>query len=85
LNDEIGKGLAEMLTQYQSDEEEGGAGEAAGGDDEEDDDEGDDDDEDEEEGYESSEDPFPPEARWRPTEEELDKDFDPNEEVGIKP
>ena len=60
--------------------EEGGAGEAAEGVEEEDDD-----DDDSEEGYESPEDPFPHEARRRPTEEDLDKDFDPNEEVGIKP
>ena len=69
-----------MLTQEQCDEEEGGAegraGEAAEGEEEEDDES--------EEGYESPEDPFPPEAR-RPMEEDLDKDFDPNEEVGKKP
>ena len=72
-----------MLAQDQSDEEEGEEGrarEAAGGDNEEDDD----DDEDEEEAYESPDDPFPCEVRWKATEEELDKDFDPNEEVGIK-
>ena len=63
---------------------EGRAGDVAGGDDEEDDDE-DDDDEDEEEAYESPEDPFPPEIRRRPTEENLDKDFNPNEEVQMKP
>ena len=40
---------------------------------------------DSEEGYESLEDPFPREARRRPTEEDLDKDFDLNEEVGKKP
>ena len=77
-----------MLTQDQSDEEQGGegrAGEAAGGDDEEDDDDEDNDDEDEEEAYESPKDPFPREVRQKATEEELDKDFDPNEEVGIKP
>ena len=72
-----------MLTQKQCDEEEGGAegrvGEAAKGEEEEDDDD------DSEEGYESPEDPFPREARRRPTEEDLDKDFDPNEEVGKKP
>ena len=70
-----------MLTQEQCDKEEGGAegraGEAAKGEEEEDDDL--------EEGYESPEDPFPCEARRRPTEEDLDKDFDPNEEVGKKP
>ena len=45
----------------------------------------DDDDEDSEEGYVSPGDPFPREARRRPTEKDLYKDFDPNEEVGIKP
>ena len=72
-----------MLTQEQCDEEEGGAeeraGEATGGEEEEDDD-----DDDSKEGYVSPEDPFPREARMRPTEEDLDKDFDPNEEVGKK-
>ena len=70
-----------MLTQEQCDEEEEGVegrvGEAAEGEEEEDDD-------DSEEGYESPEDPFPREARRRPTEEDLEKDFDPNEEVGKK-
>ena len=69
-----------MLTQEQCDEEEGGAegraGEAAEGKDEEDDDD------DSEEGYVSPEDPFPREARRRPTDEDLNKDFDSNEEVG---
>ena len=69
-----------MLTQELCDEEEGGAGEAAEGEEEEDDD-----DDDSEEGYESLEDPFPCEAIRRPMEEDLDKDFDPNEEVGKKP
>jgi hypothetical protein len=77
-----------MLTQELCDEEEGGAegraGEAVEGEEEEDDDDEDDGDEDSEEGYVSPEDPFPREARRRPTEEDLDKDFDPNEEVGIK-
>ena len=72
-----------MLTQEQCDEEEGGAegraGEAAEGEEE------DDDDDDSEEGYVSPEDPFPREARRRPTEEDLNKDFDPNEEVGKMP
>ena len=72
-----------MLTQEQCDEEEGRAegraGEAAEGEEE------DDDDDDSEEGYVSPEDPFPHEARRRPMEEDLDKDFDPNEEVGKKP
>jgi hypothetical protein len=71
-----------MFTQEQCDEEEGGAeeraGEAAEGEEEEDDDDGND----SEEGYESPKDPFPREARRRPMEEDLDKDFDPNEEVG---
>ena len=73
-----------MLTQKQCDEEEGGAegrvGEAAEGEEEEDDDN-----DDSKEGYVSLEDPFPREARRRTTEEDLDKDFDPNEEVGKKP
>ena len=73
-----------MLTQEQCDEEEGGAegraGEAAEGEQVVDDEE-----EDSEEGYVSPEDPFPRKARRRPTEEDLDKDFDLNEEVGIKP
>ena len=76
--------LEDQLTQEQCDEEEGGAegraGEAVEGEEEEDDD-----DDDSEERYESPEDPFPCEARRRPTEEDLDKDFDPNEEVGKKP
>ena len=73
-----------MLTQEQCDEEEEGAegraGEAAEGKEEEDDD-----DEDTKEGYVSPEDPFPCEARRRPTEEDLDKGFDPNQEVGKNP
>ena len=90
FNDELDKGLAEMLAQDQSDEEEGEegtAGETVGGDDKDDDDDDDedDDDEDEEEACESPKDPFPREVRWKPTEEEMDKDFDPNEEVEIKP
>ena len=79
FDNELENDLEVMLTQEQCDEQEGGAegraGEAAEGEEEEDDD-------DLEEGYESSEDPFPYEARRRPTEEDLDKDFDPNEEVG---
>ena len=59
---------------------EGRVGEAAEGEEVDDDDN-----EDSEEGYVSLEDPFPREARRRPTEEDLDKDFDPNEEVGKKP
>ena len=61
-----------MLTQKQCDEEEGGAegrvGEAAEGEEEEDDD-----DEDSKEGYVSPEDPFPHEARRRPTEKDLER------------
>ena len=83
-----------MLSQDPFDEEadeigreEGGeeerSGEAAGGDEEEDDE--DSDDEDDKEAYESPEDPFPPEVRQRPTEEDLDKDFNPNKEVQMKP
>ena len=73
-----------MLTQEQCDKEEGGAearvGEAAEGEEDEDEEE-----KNLEEGYVSLKDPFPHEARRRPMEEDLDKDFDPNEEVGIKP
>ena len=80
FDNEVEKDLEVILTQEQCDEEEGPKGEAA-----EDKEEEDDDDDDSEEGYESLEDPFPREARRRPTEEDLDKDFDPNEEVGKKP
>ena len=83
FDNELEKDLEVMLTQEQCDEEdrgaEGRAGEATEGEEEEDDDD------DSEEGYVSLEDPFPPETRRRSTEEDLDKDFDPNEEVGIKP
>ena len=68
-----------MLTQEQCDEEEGPKGEAAEGEEEEDDDD------DSEEGYVSPKDPFSYEARRRPMEEDLDKDFDLNKEVGKKP
>ena len=85
FDNELEKDLEVMLTQEQCDEEEGGAEgrarQAAEGEEEEDDD----DDDDSEEGYVSLEDPFPREARRRPMEEDLDKDFDPNEEVGKKP
>jgi hypothetical protein len=49
--------------------------------------EGDDDEDDDTSsgGYVSPVDPFPLEPRRRPTEDELDKDFDPNDEVRIKP
>ena len=79
FDNEVEKDLEVMLTQEQCDKE-GPEGEAAEGEEEEDDD-----DDDSEEGYESPEDPFPREARRRPMEEDLDKDFDLNEEVGIKP
>ena len=69
-----------MLTQEQCDKEEVPEGVAAEGEEEEDDD-----DDDSEEGYVSLKDPFPREARRRSTEEDLDKDFDPNKEVGKKP
>ena len=86
FDNELEKDLKVMLTQEQCDEEEGRAeertGEATEGEEEEDDD--DDDDEDSEEGYVSPDDPFPHEARRRPTKKDLDKDFDLNEEVGIK-
>ena len=80
FNNELEKDLEVMLTQEQCDEKEGGAEggawESTKGKEEEDD---------SEEGYESPKDPFPREARRRPTEEDLDKDFVPNEEVGKKP
>ena len=79
FDNEVEKDLEVMLTQEECDEEEGPEGEAAEGEEEEDDDD------DSEEGCESPMDPFPRKARRRPTEEDLDKDFDPNEEVGIKP
>ena len=70
-DNELEKDLEVMLTQEQCDKKEGGAkgraGEAAKGEEEEDDD-----DEDSEEGYVSPEDPFPHEARRRPTNEDLD-------------
>ena len=74
FDNEVEKDLEVMLTQ-----EEGPEGEATEGEEEEDDDD------DSEEGYESPKDPFPREARRRPTEKDLDKDFDPNDEVGKKP
>ena len=85
FDNELEKNLEVMLTQQQCDEEEEGAegrvGEAVEGKEVDDDD----DDDDSEEGFVSPEDPFPCEARRRPTEEDLDKDFDPNKEVGKKP
>ena len=47
--------------------------------------EGDDDDDTSSGGYVSPKDPFPREPKRRPTKDELDKDFDPNDEVRIKP
>ena len=88
FDDESQKDIAVMFTYEEFDEEaakrnteEGGAEGRAGEDD--DDHDKDNDDEDEEEGYESPEDPFPHEPKRRQMEEDLDKDFDPNEEVGI--
>jgi hypothetical protein len=84
FDNELKKDVAVMLTQEELDEEQGGAegreGEATEGKEQEDDD-----DEGLEEGYESLEDPFPREPRQRPTVDELDMDFDPNEKVGIRP
>jgi hypothetical protein len=50
-------------------------------------DEGEEEDEDESSSsrYESPEDPHPQELIRRPTEDELDLDFDPNEEVVMEP
>ena len=84
FDNELEKDLEVMLTQDQCDKEEGGAkgraGEATEGEEEEDND-----DENLEEGYISLENSFPCEARRMPMEEDLDKNFDPNEEVGTKP
>lgn len=82
FHNELEKDLEVMLTQEQFDEEEGGAQgrawEVAEGKEEEHDDDENDDDEDSEEGYVSPEDPFPHEARRKPTQSDLDTDFDPN-------
>lgn len=77
FDEELGNGVAFMLTQEESGEEQGG--EAGGGET----DEGSSKDDDSTTGYESPEDPHPCEPRRKPTTDELDKDFDPNEEVGI--
>jgi hypothetical protein len=83
FDDEIDKNVALILTQEEYDEEQGGEEgreeEADEGEEEEDDDD------DLEEGYESPEDPFPRELRRRPMEDELDRDFDPQDDVGTKP
>jgi hypothetical protein len=80
FNQDLENNLTIMLSQ-----EEGGekalAGEATGGEGEDDDDDDDGDDDNDDDAYESPKDPFPREVRWKPTEDELDKDFDPNEEV----
>jgi hypothetical protein len=89
FNNELDKDVAMMLTQGESDEEQGGEegreGEANKGEEGEVAEGEDDDDDDDAEGYESPEDPFPRKPRRRPTKDELDKDFVPQEEVEIKP
>jgi hypothetical protein len=85
LDDEIDKNVALMLTQEEYDKEQGGEEGREEEADEGEDEEEEDDDDDLEEGYESPEDPFPREPRWRSTEDELDKDFDLQDEVGTKP
>jgi hypothetical protein len=66
-----------LLTQEELGEGQGGeAGEGE-------DDEGSDADDDSSSAYESLEDAFPREPKRKPTADELDKDFDPNEEEGI--
>jgi hypothetical protein len=76
--DELAAHNITLLTQEEFGE--GQEGEAGG---EGEDDEGSDADDDSSTTYESPEDPFPREPRRKPTADELDKDFDPNEEVGI--
>jgi hypothetical protein len=71
-----------MLNQEEYDEEQGGE---EGREEEADEGEEEEDDDDSEEGYKSPEDPFPREPRRRPTEDELEKDFNPQDEVGTKP
>ena len=83
FDNELEKDLEVTLTQEQCDEEEGGVeGRARVAAERKEEEEDDDDDEDSEERYVSPGDPFPREAIRRPTEEDLNKDFDPNEEVG---
>ncbi|XP_066306502.1 uncharacterized protein [Miscanthus floridulus] len=83
FDNELEKGLEVMLTQEDLVDDEdpvGGAQGREGGEDAQGE-EGDDDDDTSSGGYVSPEDPFPQEPRRRPTEDELDKDFDPNDEV----
>jgi hypothetical protein len=90
LNKELDNDIEEMLTQDPLEEEAevGGTREEGGaGDDDDDDEDGDEDDDDDEKddgGYVSPEDPHPFEPRHRPTQAELDEDYDPTKEVEIK-
>ncbi|XP_066312932.1 uncharacterized protein [Miscanthus floridulus] len=89
FDNELEKGLEVMLTQEDLVDDEdpvGGAQGREGGEDAQGKEGDDDEDEDEDDdtssgGYVSPEDPFAREPRRRPTEDELDKDFDPNDEV----
>jgi hypothetical protein len=95
FDNELENGLEMMLTQEDLVDDEdpvGGAQGREGGEDAQGEEGDDDEDEDEDEddgtsssGYVSPKDPFQQEHRWRPTKDELDKDFDPNDEVRIKP
>ena len=93
FDNELEKGLEVMLTQEDLVDDEdpvGGAqgregGEDAQGEEGDDDEDEDEDDDTSSRGYVSPEDPFAREPRWRPTEDELDKDFNPNDEVRLKP
>ena len=91
FDNELEKGLEVMLTQEDLVDDEdsvGGAQGREGGEDaqgKEGDDDEDEDDDTSSGGYVSPEDPFPREPRRRPTEDELDKDFNPNDEVWLKP
>jgi hypothetical protein len=76
--DELAAHNIALLTQEELGEEQGGE---AGGEGEDDEVSGADDGS--SSAYESPEDPFPREPRRKPTADELDKEFDPNEEVGI--
>jgi hypothetical protein len=75
FDNEVEKGIAVMLTQEESQMKE----------DEDDDEDDDGDDDSSEDGYVTPEDPFPSPPRQRPTEDDLDEDFNLNDEVGIKP
>ena len=87
FDNELEKGLEVMLTQEDLVDDEDPVGGAQGREGREDaqGEEGDDDDDTSLGGYVSPEDPFPQEPRRRPTEDELDKDFNPNDEVWLKP